>query len=99
MQVTVNKDKTEVTIVLPYSAVGVPSKRRNAKKVHIPGDGKSFLHFSANTKIILEGRETKIGINGYSENPAYIETSAKEEALTVETAKAEFAAERELAIA
>ena len=82
MQITLNKEKTEVTIVLAYSVDGIPSKKRNAKKVVVPGDGKSFLHFSENAKVLLDGKEQKIGINGYSVNHAYVKTTAAEEAIT-----------------
>lgn len=94
MRITLNKEKTEVTIVLPYSPDGVTSKKRNAAKVHIPGDGKSFLHFSVTTKEVIDGKELKVGINGYSENPAYVAPTATEEGLTVDTAKLAFAKAR-----
>ena len=82
MQITVNKDKSEVTIVAAFSEIGVPSKKRNANKVVIPGDGKSYLHFSDNGKALVDGKEMKIGLNGYSVNHDYIKPTTAEEAVT-----------------
>lgn len=81
MQIVLNKDKTEATIIVPWSKDGIPSKRRNKNKVVLAGDGKSFLHASDNGRTVIDEREVKFGLNIYSPNDKYVQPTDAEEAV------------------